>query len=77
MAASSFQLCLRRGKLDGSGRSACGAILPSEKSDAPAKTISKTHDTKKPCDLQGLDGAEWLLKLNLVTPTGVEPVLPP
>ena len=29
-------------------------------------------ETKKPCDLQGLDGAGWLLKLNLVTPTGSE-----
>ncbi len=66
-----------RDKLGGSGRGAGEKVVPSETSNAPEGAIGKTQDTKKPCDLQGLDGAGWLLKLNLVTPTGVEPVLPP
>ncbi len=40
-------------------------------------TIAANQETKKPCKLQGSDGAGWLLKLNVMTPTGVEPVLPP
>ena len=63
---------LRRVKLDGSERGVCGAVLPNEKSSAPSGTIRETQETKKPCDLQGLDGAGWLVKLNLVTPTGME-----
>ena len=34
-------------------------------------------ETTKPRELQGFGGAGWLLKDYLVTPTGVEPVLPP
>jgi hypothetical protein len=35
------------------------------------------HKTTKPREKQGFDGAGWLMIPNLVTPTGVEPVLPP
>jgi integrase len=46
-------------------------------SHAIQAAIPNHHDTKKPCLSQGSDGAGWQLKTNLVTPTGVEPVLPP
>jgi integrase len=35
------------------------------------------HETTKPSNSLGSDGAGWLMIPNLVTPTGVEPVLPP
>ena len=44
---------------------------------SPAEAITKTHKTTKPSELLGSDGAGWLIIPNLVTPTGVEPVLPP
>ena len=44
---------------------------------SPAEAITKTHKTTKPSELLGSDGAGWLMIPNLVTPTGVEPVLPP
>ena len=49
----------------------CGSI------SSPAEAITKTHKTTKPSELLGSDGAGWLIIPNLVTPTGVEPVLPP
>lgn len=39
--------------------------------------ISKNQKTKKPSDLLGSDGGRSPLMAYLVTPTGVEPVLPP
>ena len=42
-----------------------------------SEPISKNHKTKKPSVLLGLDGSGCVEKAYLVTPTGVEPVLPP
>ena len=42
-----------------------------------SEPISKNHKTKKPSVLLGLDGLGCVEKPYLVTPTGVEPVLPP
>ena len=51
--------------------SICGSI------SSPAEPIKGYHETKKPSDLLGSDGVRYLVMANLVTPTGVEPVLPP
>ena len=40
-------------------------------------TISRSDETTKPSELLGSDGVRWLKKAYEVTPTGVEPVLPP
>jgi len=42
-----------------------------------SEPISKNPKTKKPSDLLGLDGGRVPPMAYLVTPTGVEPVLPP
>jgi hypothetical protein len=42
-----------------------------------SEAITKNQDTKKPSYLLGCDGERGLLIPYLVTPTGVEPVLPP
>ena len=42
-----------------------------------SEPISKNHKTKKPSVLLGLYGSGCVENTYLVTPTGVEPVLPP
>ena len=44
---------------------------------ATPEPISKNPKTKKPSDLLGCDGGRVPPMAYLVTPTGVEPVLPP
>ncbi len=40
-------------------------------------TASKGADIKKPRENPGFDGSRWLPNSNEMTPTGIEPVLPP
>ena len=66
------------------GREIATALIPKSHSALIKRMVlenpgaaTKRPETTKPSELLGFDGARWLLKLNLVTPTGVEPVLPP
>ena len=49
-------------------------VRPIRSDQAPS---SSHQSIKKPHQNQGLDGVRWLLKQMQVTPTGLEPVLPP
>ena len=46
-------------------------------SKAPTASIASDQETKKPSEKLGFDGCRGMLNPYLVTPTGVEPVLPP